>query len=64
MVGDHIKDILLAERAGMRSVLVFTGHGRDEWERADAAARSLPSHVAENLAAAVDWILRDRMGHS
>ncbi|MEK6776617.1 MAG: D-glycero-beta-D-manno-heptose 1,7-bisphosphate 7-phosphatase [bacterium] len=60
MVGDHIKDIQMAARAGIRSVMVLTGHGQEEWDKADEAGRSLPTHVAPDLAAAVDWILRDR----
>jgi D-glycero-D-manno-heptose 1,7-bisphosphate phosphatase len=60
MVGDHLKDIRLAVNAGMRSVMIMTGHGKDEWTRAGNAERSLPDHAAEDLTAAVDWILADR----
>jgi D-glycero-D-manno-heptose 1,7-bisphosphate phosphatase len=63
MVGDHIKDIRLAVNAGMRSVMIMTGHGKDVWARAGEAEQSLPDHVAEDLAAAVDWILADRSRH-
>ncbi len=57
MVGDHFKDIELAKNSGMRSVLVLTGHGQEEWDGADESLRSRPDHVAPNLAAAVEWIL-------
>ncbi len=60
MVGDHFKDIELARNSGMRSVLVLTGHGQEEWDRADAVMRSWPDYVAANLSGAVDWILANR----
>lgn len=60
MVGDHMKDIALAAACGMRSVLVLTGHGEIEWRGANEADRALPDHVARDLEAAVDWIMRDR----
>jgi len=60
MVGDHIKDIQMAARAGIRSVMVLTGHGQEEWDKAGEADRVFATKVAPDLAAAVDWILADR----
>jgi D,D-heptose 1,7-bisphosphate phosphatase len=47
MVGDHTRDIEMASRAGLRSVLVRTGYaGRDaEWN-------STPDHLVDDLSAA------------
>jgi len=54
MIGDSTSDIEMARRAGLRSVLVRTGlaggDGRNEVQ---------PDHVAEDLAAAVDLILKE-----
>ncbi|MDX1764468.1 MAG: HAD family hydrolase [bacterium] len=61
MVGDHINDIALAHGCGMRSVLVLTGHGEEERRSIGPTDRSVPNHVASNLEAAVDWILKDRL---
>ncbi len=60
MIGDHFKDIQLAAEAGIPSILVLTGHGRGEWEKADRKLRLRPDHVAENLSSAVDWILEQK----
>lgn len=55
LVGDRLRDIACAARAGLVGVLVQSGHPdwpptRDEEE---------PAFVAPDLAAAVDWILAD-----
>jgi D-glycero-D-manno-heptose 1,7-bisphosphate phosphatase len=55
LVGDTAADMRAARSAGVRGVLVLTGHGRaarDEVER-----RKLASAVAGNLSAAARWIL-------
>jgi len=56
LVGDSTADVEAARRAGLRSVLVRTGHaGRDD-------KRPLrPDYTAPDLAAAADWILH---GHA
>ncbi len=53
MVGDTTADIECGRRAGVRTVLVRTGHaGRDD-------KRALrPDYVMPDLSAAADWILR------
>ncbi len=60
MVGDSAKDILAGRAAGCGwTVLVRTGNGL---QAADALAGEgiRPDHLADDLAAAVTWILGDR----
>jgi D,D-heptose 1,7-bisphosphate phosphatase len=54
MVGDQTRDIEMARRAGLRSVLVRTGVGGS-----DEKFAAKPDFVADNLAAAAEIILRD-----
>ncbi|MDD5475165.1 MAG: HAD family hydrolase [Syntrophales bacterium] len=54
MVGDTLKDIEAAERAGARGVLVRTGYGMYQ------PVSNLPAHIADNVFDAVNWILRNR----
>jgi phosphoglycolate phosphatase-like HAD superfamily hydrolase len=53
MVGDQTRDIEMARRAGLRSVLVQTGAAGQ-----DGRFQSRPDHVARDLAAAVGVILQ------
>jgi uridine kinase len=56
MVGDTTSDILAGKRAGLRTILVNTGHaGRDFKYSVD------PDYVASNLGDAVNWVLH---GHA
>jgi heptosyltransferase-2 len=56
--GDHASDMALARAfPGMRSVLVLTGHGAEEWQKLQRAAQGGPEHVATDLQAATDWFL-------
>lgn len=62
MVGDSAKDIYCGRNAGCAvTVLVLTGNGRKALMELDAGGRR-PDHVAEDLAAAADWIL-ERFGN-
>jgi D-glycero-D-manno-heptose 1,7-bisphosphate phosphatase len=56
MVGDKIADILFGLNIGAVPVLVLTGYGQESLAKIERGA-TRPAHVAENLAAAVDWIL-------
>ncbi len=56
MVGDTTSDIRAAARAGLRSILVRTGHAG-----LDAKWPDVPDYTVPDLPAAVDWILR---GHA
>lgn len=57
IVGDKISDILLARRVGAKGVFVLTGYGLGQWEYQRHRWTETPDHVAEDLYAAVQWIL-------
>ena len=61
MVGDALRDVEAGRRAGCRTVLVKTGHGRAELARLDPASPPgsplRPDFVAHDLLAGVRWIL-------
>jgi len=59
VVGDRYVDVEMARRVGARAVLVLTGYGRGELEWHAADWPHQPGHVAEDLSAATDWILRE-----
>ncbi len=61
VVGDRGADIELAHACGARSILVLTGYGRGEYEWQRSRWKRQPDYVAENLATAVDVILRESM---
>ncbi len=58
LVGDTAADLAAGRAAGLRTVLVLTGHGRAVARPAGA------SKVARNLAEASAWILRTREASS
>ncbi|MCF8056555.1 MAG: D-glycero-beta-D-manno-heptose 1,7-bisphosphate 7-phosphatase [Desulfocapsa sp.] len=58
VVGDRWSDIKTAANCGARSVLVRTGYGRGDELYIGPQQEIQPDHVAEDLADAVDWILR------
>lgn len=60
VVGDRYGDIELARNVRARSVLVRTGYGEGElaWHAANWPVQ--PSFIAEDLAQATDWILRQQ----
>jgi D-glycero-D-manno-heptose 1,7-bisphosphate phosphatase len=57
VVGDRCLDIEFAERCGLPGILVETGYGLGEKEWVLPSSSVKPVHVAEDLPAAVDWIL-------
>lgn len=57
VVGDKPLDMGLA-RGGMKGVLVRTGHGEASLREMMQSGKR-PDHVADDLAAAVEWILED-----
>ncbi len=57
LIGDQASDIVLAQRVGLRSVLVLSGFGREELRRLRDTGNPGPDHVAPDLMAATDWIL-------
>jgi D-glycero-D-manno-heptose 1,7-bisphosphate phosphatase len=52
VIGDHARDVGVGHAIGATTILVRTGHGNEEVERAGAHA----DHVVSDLAAAVDII--------
>lgn len=52
VVGDHVSDMGMGRAIGACTLLVLTGHGAEERQRADAMA----DHVAPDLASAADII--------
>jgi len=59
VVGDKASDIELAHRVGAKGVLVLTGHGKDKIGSLHRGSKSSPHYIAENILAAVNWILLD-----
>ena len=58
LIGDSFKDVVCAKRAGCaRIVLVRTGHGR-KTEKLCRDAGIEPDHVADDLMAAVEWLVK------
>lgn len=59
LVGDRFVDIETAHRAGVRGVLVLSGYGRGEYLYEQRFWLRRPDHIAEDLAAAAEWILKE-----
>ena len=55
-IGDKVADIGAAARAGARGILVKTGYGDDVFRAHDGRVPEA-SHVADDLMAAVSWLL-------
>ena len=58
MIGDRWSDVACGVGAGVRSILVRTGHGMHEAEMPPDGVR--PDAILDNLMAAVGWILRSQ----
>jgi D-glycero-D-manno-heptose 1,7-bisphosphate phosphatase len=57
LIGDTRRDMQAALKAGVKAILVRTGYGREaEAECSDIGL----NHVADDILAAVTWIMRDR----
>ena len=59
VVGDMIKDIVLAGRVGAKGLLVRTGYG-PETEKEIIGQEIKPAYTAEDILDAVKWIIEDR----
>ncbi|WP_051554227.1 D-glycero-beta-D-manno-heptose 1,7-bisphosphate 7-phosphatase [Desulfobulbus elongatus] len=57
MVGDRWSDLRCGAAVGATSLLVLTGYGRGDLCYIGPGQAIQPAHVAEDLAAAVQWIL-------
>jgi D-glycero-D-manno-heptose 1,7-bisphosphate phosphatase len=62
MVGDGVVDVGAGRAAGTSTILVLTGYGRGHFEHRRHRWTVQPDHVAEDLGAAVDWILERERG--
>jgi D-glycero-D-manno-heptose 1,7-bisphosphate phosphatase len=58
VVGDRYGDVELAHGTDCRGILVRTGYGEEDLRENRASWPRQPDFVADDLAAAVDWILR------
>jgi D-glycero-D-manno-heptose 1,7-bisphosphate phosphatase len=59
VVGDKISDVEMAHRAGIKGVFVLSGYGLGEYRYKRKEWKVKPDHIAEDLKAAVEWILKD-----
>ncbi len=53
MIGDKHSDIEAGKRAGVKTIFVLSGRGREE----EGKIKEKPDHTAKNLLEAVNWIL-------
>jgi D-glycero-D-manno-heptose 1,7-bisphosphate phosphatase len=56
MIGDHFSDIECGQRAGAKTVLLLTGHGKEAMGKRQQWPLP-PSHIAADLYDAVQWVL-------
>lgn len=64
IIGDSIKDIETGFQAGVPGILVLTGYGMGEYEYHSSKWNVHPVHIADDLMAAVNWILsQERVDH-
>ena len=59
MIGDKASDIMLAVNAGLKGLLVKTGHDLDGELNRLREEGIQPHHIADDLCMAVDWVLTD-----
>ena len=62
VVGDRWSDLKAAATVQAKGVLVLTGYGRGDYEYIVPAQQVQPTYVAEDLYAAVQWIVQDMAG--
>lgn len=63
LVGDRLRDIETAHRAGAKGVLVATGYGQDAMRSSgqdEPNEMNKPDYNANDILEAVHWILKDR----
>ena len=58
MVGDRWSDLRCGVRVGVTPVLVLTGYGRGDLQYIGPSQQVQPAYVADDLPAAVSWILQ------
>jgi D-glycero-D-manno-heptose 1,7-bisphosphate phosphatase len=62
VVGDRWSDLKAAAAVQAKGVLVLTGYGRGDYEYIGPGQPVQPAYVAEDIYAAVQWIVRDMAG--
>ncbi|RZT23419.1 HAD-IIIA family hydrolase [Fictibacillus sp. BK138] len=62
--GDRWTDIMAAKSAGCIAILVLTGSGAAAYEQNHLTSDVQPDHVAENLKAGADWVLKPSVERS
>lgn len=63
-IGDRLRDVETAHRAGAKGVLVMTGYGQDLMQKSGpdrANELNQPDYIAQDILEAVHWILKDRI---
>ncbi len=63
VIGDRLRDVETAHRAGAKGVVVMTGYGRDLMQQSgpdQANELNQPDYIAQDILEAVHWILKDR----
>ena len=59
LVGDKVSDLKTGVNAGLRTILVLTGYGKESSYELKAQSSSLkPDYTAKDLLSAVKWILK------
>ena len=59
IVGDAESDMELGRRAGLKTILVLTGRGRDQMEKIESEGLPEPWRISEDISSAVEIIIRD-----
>ncbi|MGH7407888.1 MAG: lipopolysaccharide heptosyltransferase II, partial [Candidatus Methylomirabilales bacterium] len=59
VIGDHLSDVLLGRGVGARSVLLLTGHGREEAAKVAGTPGAVPDRIAADLEEAAAWVLAE-----
>ena len=59
MIGDHVRDMELAKRMGLRSILVTTGSVHPQEAEAMKESETAPHCVADSMAQAAEWLMSD-----
>jgi D-glycero-D-manno-heptose 1,7-bisphosphate phosphatase len=62
VVGDRYTDIELAQRAGLKGIMVKTGYGMGDIEYVLPHVAISPDHIAGDLLDAVHWVLKEVFG--
>jgi D-glycero-D-manno-heptose 1,7-bisphosphate phosphatase len=62
VIGDRYRDVEMGHSGGARSVMVMTGHGREEYASEHRDWPRQPEYVAADLLDAVQWVLRTSQG--